>query len=218
MSGPHCSPSPADRSRQRVEHAERLVLAGLQAPVKIAALCRELAISERVLRDAFYRVRGLPPYRCLQMLRLSEVRRALMSAGGQSVTVTEIATSLGLVELGRFSVEYRKMFGESPSKTLRASCAERAPDRRRPDDPRLRLPHGAGGRGVEADGCGLSQRAVKDMAQVEGEELELDHRRRPRSLTTLATTSSGLTSGFGRCGDVRCLDHRVAPIRRRPFA
>ena len=102
-----------------MEHAERLVLADLRAPVKIAALCRELAIGERVLRDAFYRIRGLPPYQCLQMLRLSEVRRALMSAGGQSVTVTEIATNLGFVELGRFSVEYRKMFGESPSETLR---------------------------------------------------------------------------------------------------
>ena len=29
------------------------------------------------------------------------------------------------------------------------------------------LPHGAGGHRVEADGCALSQRAVKDVAQVE---------------------------------------------------
>jgi AraC-like DNA-binding protein len=34
------------------------------------------------------------------------------------VTVTEIATGFGFVELGRFSVEYRKIFGESPSQTL----------------------------------------------------------------------------------------------------
>ena len=122
MSGRHCSPSlvsalsrPAGRSRQLVEQAERLVLADLHAPLKIAALCRALAISERNLRKAFCRIRGLPPHRCLQMLRLSRVRRALMSAGGQSLTVTEIATGLGFVELGRFSVEYRKMFGESPS-------------------------------------------------------------------------------------------------------
>ena len=141
------------------------MLADLQAPVKIAALCRELAISEQVLQDAFYRVRGLPPYRCLQMLRLSEVRRALMSAGGQSVTVTEIATSLGFVELGRFSVEYRKMFGESSvqntARVMRRTIRANDLTRGRPDDPRLRLPHGAGGHRVEADQCGLSQRAVQ---------------------------------------------------------
>jgi AraC-like DNA-binding protein len=34
------------------------------------------------------------------------------------VTVKEIATGFGFLELGRFSVEYRKVFGESPSQTL----------------------------------------------------------------------------------------------------
>ena len=43
----------------------------------------------------------------------------------------------------------------------------RASDGRRPDRVRARLPHGAGGHRVEADGCALSQRAVEDVAQVE---------------------------------------------------
>jgi len=34
------------------------------------------------------------------------------------VTVAKIATRFGFTELGRFSVEYREMFGESPSTTL----------------------------------------------------------------------------------------------------
>jgi AraC-like DNA-binding protein len=52
------------------------------------------------------------------MLRLAQARRALLSADSRRITVTEIATCFGFVELGRFSVEYRKMFGESPSQTL----------------------------------------------------------------------------------------------------
>jgi AraC family ethanolamine operon transcriptional activator len=52
------------------------------------------------------------------MLRLSQARRALLCADAELVTVTEIATCFGFVELGRFSVEYRRMFGESPSQTL----------------------------------------------------------------------------------------------------
>ena len=52
------------------------------------------------------------------MLRLAQARRALLSADGRRATAMEIAVTLGFVELGRFSVEYRKTCGESPSKTL----------------------------------------------------------------------------------------------------
>jgi AraC family ethanolamine operon transcriptional activator len=48
----------------------------------------------------------------------------------QSVTVTKIATRLGFRELGRFSVEYREMFGESPSATLRQALREHKRKRR----------------------------------------------------------------------------------------
>jgi transcriptional regulator GlxA family with amidase domain len=52
------------------------------------------------------------------MLRLSGARRALLSADCELTTVTEVAMCFGFVELGRFSVEYRRVFGESPSQTL----------------------------------------------------------------------------------------------------
>jgi len=58
------------------------------------------------------------PHAHLRMLRLALARLALLSADGRRATVTEIAVTLGFVELGRFSVEYRKTCGESPSKTL----------------------------------------------------------------------------------------------------
>jgi transcriptional regulator GlxA family with amidase domain len=101
-----------------VEQAERLALAHLDEPLHISALCRTLEVSERTLRKAFRKIHGLPPYRRLRMLRLSQARQALLAADSKRVTVTEIATCFGFVELGRFSVEYRKLFGESPSQTL----------------------------------------------------------------------------------------------------
>jgi AraC family ethanolamine operon transcriptional activator len=52
------------------------------------------------------------------MLRLSRARGALLSADASLTTVTAIATGFGFLELGRFSVEYREIFGESPSQTL----------------------------------------------------------------------------------------------------
>jgi transcriptional regulator GlxA family with amidase domain len=131
MTGQHCPPSrvlvlaPADKSRRLVDHAESLVLANVQAPVEIAALCQALAVSERALRKAFQKVHQLPPCRRLRWLRLSHARRALMSVRGSSVT--EIATDFGFVELGRFSVEYRKIFGERPSETLRRAMSKHGP-------------------------------------------------------------------------------------------
>jgi transcriptional regulator GlxA family with amidase domain len=111
----------ADRDkalRSLVERAENLALADVNQPLHISALCLALGVSERTLRKAFRRVHGLPPCRQLRMLRLSQARRALLSADGRQTTVTEIATEHGFVELGRFSVEYRTIFGESPSQTL----------------------------------------------------------------------------------------------------
>ena len=101
-----------------VERAEKLALADLDEPLHISALCRALEVSERTLRKAFHTTHGVPPCRHLRMSRLSQARRALLSADADRVTVTEIATGFGFVELGRFSVEYRRIFGESPSKTL----------------------------------------------------------------------------------------------------
>ena len=109
-----------------VEQAERLALANLDEPLHISTLCRTLEISERTLRKAFHKMRGLPPCRHLRMLRLSQARRALLYADAKLATVTEIATCFGFVELGRFSVEYRKMFGESPSQTLHRASIGRA--------------------------------------------------------------------------------------------
>jgi transcriptional regulator GlxA family with amidase domain len=59
------------------------------------------------------------PLQYFQMLRLARVRRALMSARSLSVIVAKTATRFGFRQLGRFSVEYRTVFGESPSETLR---------------------------------------------------------------------------------------------------
>ena len=58
--------------------------------------------------------------------RMHLARRALRMADPATTTVTEIATSYGFWELGRFSVTYGSLFGESPSAALR----------RPPDDPR----------------------------------------------------------------------------------
>ena len=104
--------------------AEVLALANLDRPLNITALCRLLCVSERTLRKAFTITYGLSPCRHLRMLRLLRAREALESSSSCQVpTVTEIAMHFGFAELGRFAVEYRKVFGESPSATLSRALA-----------------------------------------------------------------------------------------------
>lgn len=50
--------------------------------------------------------------------RMHLARRALRRAAGGE-TVTDVATRYGFWQLGRFAVEYRALFGETPSATLR---------------------------------------------------------------------------------------------------
>ncbi len=58
-------------------------------------------------------------YGYLKILRLHQVRRALKSANSRTSKVTELATSCGFWHMGQFSQDYKQMFGESPSITLK---------------------------------------------------------------------------------------------------
>jgi AraC-like DNA-binding protein len=120
------SPCASDgRYRQLVVQAENLALSDVNKAVQISALCRALAVHQHTLRKAFNKIHGLPPCRHLRMLRMTQARQALLSADCEPATVTEVATCFGFMELGRFSVDYRQAFGESPSQTLYRACQTR---------------------------------------------------------------------------------------------
>jgi AraC-like DNA-binding protein len=111
---------PNQRYRRIVNRIEELALARIGEPTHIPDLCADAGIGERAMRNAFHAIHQCPPYRRLREYRMSKARKALLSPG-TAWTVTEIAMHYGFFELGRFSVEYRMLFGESPSMTLRRS-------------------------------------------------------------------------------------------------
>jgi AraC family ethanolamine operon transcriptional activator len=69
------------------------------------------------VRNAFQSLYHVSPIRFLHLRRLHQVRRALRR--NAQTSVTEVALRFGFGNLGRFAVEYRRLFGESPSQTLR---------------------------------------------------------------------------------------------------
>src|SRR5262249_1562408 len=108
-------------------------------PISIAKFVHVAGVGPRPLLRASRAVRGAAPYRYLCSLRLLEARRILSSPAGKPPTVTEVATHLGFVELGRFAAAYRSAFGECPSDTLRRSSQSRpeSPARATPGSPAI---------------------------------------------------------------------------------
>ncbi len=109
------------RYQQIVDRFEQVARANFGKPERIADLCEAAAISQRTLTRAFRAIHGTTPLRHLHSLRLAEARRALLSTA--SANVTQVAMRFGFRELGRFAVDYRAEFGESPSETLRRRSA-----------------------------------------------------------------------------------------------
>lgn len=113
-------------SQQAVERAEAYLRDQIVAPLPVAELSRLVGLSERGLRDAFYRVRGMGPKRWIVAERLQGVRNALSDQWAGPTTVTNAAADHGFYELGRFAAIYREAFGEAPSDTLRSASRKAA--------------------------------------------------------------------------------------------
>jgi len=88
-------------------------------PLYLTEVCARIGVQERTLRNHCLEYLGMSPHRYLWLRRMYQARRALSLASPREKTVTTIANDYGFWELGRFSVAYRKRFGESPSTTLR---------------------------------------------------------------------------------------------------
>ena len=107
----------APRHVKRVEeyiqtHADEVI-----TPAMLAELA---GVSLRTLYAGFKDFRGVSPMEYLRSIRLKRVKEELCQQGA-NCSVTDIATRWGFGHMGRFSQEYRRLFGEKPSETKRKS-------------------------------------------------------------------------------------------------
>ena len=104
-----------------VHEAINLALANASEPPTVAGLCRRLKVSQRMLNYSFLETVGTAPLQYLRSRRLNGVRRDLRATSARPVTIVDVADRWGFRHLPRFSAEYRSLFGELPSETLRGT-------------------------------------------------------------------------------------------------
>lgn len=83
----------------------------------IEDLCQITFTSRRTLQNCFELITGQSPAQFLKIIKLNAVRRALQNSHEHSC-VSDIAAHWGFWHLSQFSMDYKRLFGESPSQTL----------------------------------------------------------------------------------------------------
>ncbi|MCW5734207.1 MAG: helix-turn-helix domain-containing protein [Enhydrobacter sp.] len=109
---------------------EELAVANPHRPLHLTEVCAATGATERTLLRCCNEQFGMGPIKFLWLRRMNMVRTALTRADANSSSVTSVAMAHGFWELGRFAVSYRRIYGESPSRTLaRASTGGPPPGR-----------------------------------------------------------------------------------------
>jgi len=101
-----------------VSRAFQYIMDNYREDISVDDLVSIANVSMRTLYAGFKRYKGVSPMLALKTRRLEAVREDL-SDGENNGSVTDIACRWGFTHLGNFSHDYKKLFGELPSDTLR---------------------------------------------------------------------------------------------------
>jgi AraC-like DNA-binding protein len=113
-----------DRAAQRrhqtiMQRFHKLLEANPDRPVYLIEMAEAVGASVRTLMNGCQEHLGMSPKKFLVLRRMHLARQALSMAAPSKTSVAGVATQYGFWEFGRFSGEYKSLFGELPSITLR---------------------------------------------------------------------------------------------------
>jgi AraC family ethanolamine operon transcriptional activator len=89
--------------------------------LRLAEICAALGVSAQILRLCCHEQLGMAPTEYVRRRRMQLVYRALRNGDPDAASISAVARRYGFRGLGRFAANYRALFGELPSATLRRS-------------------------------------------------------------------------------------------------
>jgi AraC family ethanolamine operon transcriptional activator len=111
--------TPTGRPSLVVKRALDIIDTERSDKLTISSLCGSVGVSSATLYRAFVDVTGLPPSAYMKLARLSKARGLLIRDRPRRAAVKQAAIASGFSVFGRFSSDYRQLFGEKPSDTIR---------------------------------------------------------------------------------------------------
>jgi len=116
----HTLPSRKDKRIELLRQADQCIISNPDEPVTVHNLSETTGVSKRTLQYAFGEFYGVTPKAYITAVRLNAVRKLLKHSTSKQ-RVADAANAWGFWHMGKFAADYRKLFGENPSETLR-SC------------------------------------------------------------------------------------------------
>ncbi|OEU70041.1 MAG: hypothetical protein BA863_02405 [Desulfovibrio sp. S3730MH75] len=117
-----CSTQPIGASKSnKWKKIEKILKLSIDSPIKVHDLSQKSGVSERTLRRLFHDRFGISPKTYLCRIRLNGVRHNLRKSTPFEVNVVDIANAWGFWHSGQFAADYKQLFGELPSTTLKGS-------------------------------------------------------------------------------------------------
>ena len=113
---------PLPGGRLVIPKAREMLHSSIENDMSIAQIAHDLGVSVRTLQHHFKHELGVSPKQYLQSLRLNAIYEELLYASEKEVMVSDIAYKYNYYHLGHFATEYKRMFGETPSQTLRRTA------------------------------------------------------------------------------------------------
>jgi len=102
-----------------VARACRFIDSYLGKPISLAELCARCDVGVRTLEYGFRQFYDTTPIGFIKSQRLSRTHAALARADAQPMSISAIARRMGFTHMGQYAQDYRSLFGESPTMTLR---------------------------------------------------------------------------------------------------
>jgi AraC family ethanolamine operon transcriptional activator len=102
-----------------VRKVEEYVRAFSEDRIGVLQLCALAGVSKRTLHYAFLEVTGGTPKDFVKLIKLNAARRDLLAIGPGPGHVEQVARRYGFNRPGNFAADFRRLFGELPSRYIR---------------------------------------------------------------------------------------------------